>query len=777
VVAGIDEAQDHDAVAAVPHPRGHELTAGMATHEPVPQGENPHSDSRRNSLRSRLRLALAFLVAITALNTSFLAWSGRQRAHVAQTLLRTVDRQRALSEAHARLDEQQKQVVMLQRLSLSGDAGIGEAEETRVLSAIRASQDSLRLAIGSTDDATLLAVIAGTDSLAAAWQRFYENLASRPAAARAEVDRVAAPLAERLLTTELPATIRAQDSRIQLANSAFEARDRRWYAAVWLILITSAGTLGILLWSTAGSLLRALDALKTGADRFGDSELGHRVSANDFEELAEVGQRMNTMADRLRHAHEQLAVRNEELALLAFRDPLTKLCNRALFRERVELTLGRDEYGETSVAVLFIDIDNFKAVNDTFGHNTGDQLLIDVAGRLLHATRGCDTVARLGGDEFAILLECEQRADGSAMAERVVATLGTPFHTGGRTIHIGASVGIAWGQEGENADELLRNADVAMYAAKESGKGHHRVFAPAMHKALLERAELESALRTALSNGEFALEFQPIVELATESIVGYEALTRWPHSSRGEIPPGTFIPVAESCGAILPLGRWVLMEACREASRWEQMLPAVPITVSVNVSSHQLEHADFMNDLTRVLDETSLSPQRLVLEMTESAIMRNSALNLERLRRLKDLGVRLAIDDFGTGFSSLAYLQRFPVDVIKIDKAFVKSIAISSSDAALARTILMLSDTLQLKTVAEGIEYPDQRDTLQSLGCELGQGFLFARPADGSEIRAALRSHAQSASQLGRKGGAGVHIGLRGPATAPAGRGRRAKRK
>ena len=722
---------------------------------------------RPRSLRARFALALAILVGITTLNIGFLSWTGRQRERVFEDLRRSVDRHRALSEARVWLDDQQKQVVMLSDLLGEEGTGIGAGEEQRILAAIRAAKDSLAAALAGTDDPALLRIIARTDSLAASWESFYRNLRTKPGAALSEVVHTGS-LAEDLLTRDMPAAIRGQDARVQLANSAFENEDRRWYRAVWLILLTSGVLFAAMAWSTSHDLIRAIDVLKMGADRFGATELAHRVNVDNFDELAEVGDRMNTMAHRLQRAHEQLAVRNEELALLAFRDALTKLCNRALFRERVEQALRGPDSGTGRIAVLFIDIDNFKAVNDTLGHNTGDRLLVEIAARLLHTTRGCDTVARLGGYEFAILLDGDQGSEALSIAERTVASLGMPFSLDGRNIHIGASVGLAWGMDSDGPDELLRNADVAMYAAKENGKGCYRVFAPAMHVALLDRAELEVALRAALQKNELALEFQPIVELASESIVGYEALVRWHNPQRGNVEPAVFIPLAEQCGVILPLGRWVLREACREAARWEQMLPAVPITVSVNVSSHQLEHPGFIADLTESLRDFGLAPQRLVLEITESVIMRDSALNLERLDQLKRLGVRLAIDDFGTGFSSLAYLQRFPVDVIKIDKAFVNSIAISANDAALARTILMLSETLRLKTVAEGIEYRDQQAALQSLGCELGQGFLFSRPIAASAIRASLRSHARIATAMGNKGGAGVHIGLSSPGFPPA---------
>jgi EAL domain-containing protein (putative c-di-GMP-specific phosphodiesterase class I) len=301
---------------------------------------------------------------------------------------------------------------------------------------------------------------------------------------------------------------------------------------------------------------------------------------------------------------------------------------------------------------------------------------------------------------------------------------------------------VARGREGIGADEVLRNADVAMYTAKARGKNRFELFAPAMHAALVDRAELEADLRNAVEHNQFYLEFQPIIELATQAVTGYEALVRWRHPVRGQIGPAIFIPIAEESGTILSLGQWVLEEACREASAWQELLPTTSLSVNVNVSSRQLEQPSFIQHLTDLLRISGLDPHRLVLEITESEIMRDSAINLERLRQLKQLGVRLAIDDFGTGYSSLAYLQRFPVDIIKIDKAFVKSVAISGSDAALARTIIMLSETLGLLTVAEGIEYQDQYIMLQELGCELGQGYLFAYPLGTADVRAMLLAQA-----------------------------------
>jgi len=432
------------------------------------------------------------------------------------------------------------------------------------------------------------------------------------------------------------------------------------------------------------------------------------------------------------------------LAYQAFHDGLTDLANRALFRDRVQHALARAGRGE-HVAVLFLDLDDFKGVNDSLGHAEGDALLRRVADRLRASTRGFDTVARLGGDEFAVLLEgMVSPAEVGPVVERVTEALAVPIVLAGREVIVRASIGVAHADIGsESADELLRNADVAMYRAKALGKGRHVLFEPAMHAAAIERLEVEAELRHAIATPAMSglrLAYQPVMDLGTSRLAGFEALVRWSHPVRGDIPPAAFIPVAEETGLVIAIGRWALGEACRQLAEWELLLPRwTPThrapTVAVNLSGRQLEDDGLVGELAAVLATTGVTPQRVTLEITESAIMRNTEATLARLHALKRLGVRLAIDDFGTGYSSLAYLQRFPVDVLKIDKAFVDGVgrtagvaANTGYDAALVRTIIALSDTLGLATVAEGIEREEQRALLAALGCRYGQGYLFARP-------------------------------------------------
>jgi diguanylate cyclase (GGDEF)-like protein len=541
----------------------------------------------------------------------------------------------------------------------------------------------------------------------------------------------AEPLAQELLNHDLPLAIHAQSQVVQQARRQFELADLSAQRLTWGILLVSGLLSVILAFSLSRDLLRAVAALKTAAEHYGAGDLEHRVRVPRLEELQEVASSLNAMAERLRSAREELELRNEELAQLAYCDTLTRLGNRALFRQSVEHALGVEGCRPESVAVLFLDLDNFKAANDSLGHAAGDRLLCEVGLRILSVSHGSATVARLGGDEFAILLAPAGADEAVVTAENVIAAVEAPLELNGRTVHVGASIGVAFGRQGGDADELLRDADVAMYRAKGAGKGRYEVFAPEMHTALLHRLELEAELRGVLERGELVLHYQPVVQLDGGRVRGFEALVRWQHPDRGLLPPSVFIPLAEESGIILGLGRWVVEQACLQAVRWQAQ--GARVNIGVNVSGAQLESARFVDEVAGALRGSGLEPDCLVLEITESAIMRDSEATLQRLRQLKELGVRVAVDDFGTGYSSLAYLQRFPVDVLKIDKAFVDCVARGGNDSALARTIVTLAEMLQLTTVAEGIEDPDQLAELRQMGCQLGQGYLFARPLPVSE--------------------------------------------
>jgi diguanylate cyclase (GGDEF)-like protein/PAS domain S-box-containing protein len=426
----------------------------------------------------------------------------------------------------------------------------------------------------------------------------------------------------------------------------------------------------------------------------------------------------------------------EQLRQLAFHDPLTLLANRNLFRDRVQHALTLSQRGQNCLAVMFLDLDNFKNINDSLGHDAGDRLLQAVAQRVLQTTRSCDTVARLGGDEFAVLMEgVERSSEVGRLADALIGALNLPFQLDGREVRVGASVGVALSAAEAGAEALLSNADIAMYHAKAAGKNRHVTFQPQMQALLHERLRLEADISRALANQEFFIEYQPIVDLGSKSLLGVEALVRWRHPEAGVLLPGRFIQVVEECGQIVKLGRWVLGQACRDVCAWRRSIAGgAGLRLAVNISGRHLQHGELVHDVAEALAESGLEPGNLVIELTESTIMYNTDANLERFHSLKALGVRLAIDDFGTGYSSLSYLHRFPIDILKIDRSFVSSLTNSDNGPELARAVITLGETLGLETVAEGIEHEPQVAALLALGCVAGQGFLFAKASSLERI-------------------------------------------
>ena len=421
-----------------------------------------------------------------------------------------------------------------------------------------------------------------------------------------------------------------------------------------------------------------------------------------------------------------------------FQDALTGLVNRSLFVDRVAHSHARAQRDGDTIAVLFLDLDGFKEINDALGHVAGDLLLIEVAQRIKLSLRSSDTAARLGGDEFAVLLPASGPESSAVVVERILESIKTPLFIDGKEVIVTGSIGIALSNSETlvRTTDLLRNADAAMYVAKARGRDGYQFFESHMHDEVMRRVQLGAELKRATSADELVLQYQPFLDLRSNQPVGVEALIRWDHPERGLIPPLDFIPLAEQTGLIVEIGRQVLERACLQVRRWQESLPLEGgLYVAVNLSARQLRHPDLVDHARVALERSGLDPANLMLEITESALIHDFDEAVERLGQLKDLGLQLAVDDFGTGYSSLSYLQQFPVDILKIDRAFVRTIRRGDPEgSALAKAIVSLAHSLNLRVVAEGVETQEQADFLLNVGCDLGQGYLFARPLWPDEL-------------------------------------------
>jgi diguanylate cyclase (GGDEF)-like protein len=441
---------------------------------------------------------------------------------------------------------------------------------------------------------------------------------------------------------------------------------------------------------------------------------------------------------------EELTRREEELSFMATHDGLTGLPNRTLILDRVGQMLVRSHRTQTPVAALFVDLDNFKSINDTLGHSAGDELLEAVAARLDGVVRGADALGRLGGDEFVVISEEPSTTAGPELiAERVLDALKHPFKLGGENesrVTVTASIGIAMGER-ISAEELLRNADIAMYRAKWDGKARFVVFENGMQDTIQSRMELEMDLREALAKEQFFLAYQPTIDLSDMRPTGVEALIRWRHPARGVVQPDDFVPLLEETGLITEIGRWVLQEACRQGAAWREA--GYPIDMAVNVSGRQLDSDQVIADIEGALTRSGLDPGALTVEITETTLMRNVEETARRLSTIKALGVRIAIDDFGTGYSSLAHLQKFPVDALKIDRSFISGLQNNQEGETLIHTLVQLGKALSIETFAEGIEQQRELSLLRDEDCDSGQGFLFARPLDVAATEAFLQEWAE----------------------------------
>ena len=431
----------------------------------------------------------------------------------------------------------------------------------------------------------------------------------------------------------------------------------------------------------------------------------------------------------------------EQIQYQAFHDVLTGLGNRSLFQDHLTLAVAIGQRRKRVVAVLFLDLDHFKLINDTFGHTFGDELLKGIAARLKSCVRRVDTVARIGGDEFAIVLQdMERQEDAADLAHKIVELVAQPIDIQGQRLYVTASVGVSiFPHDGEDAETLLKNADNAMYRAKSEGRNNYQLCTPELRKWVQERLTLESGLHRALERGEFVLHYQPEVDLATHQITGMEALLRWEDPERGLLPPGSFISLAEDRGLIVPIGVWALREACKQAKEF-QALGFPHFRVSVNLSARQFRDPNLMNHVDRALAESGLDPQCLELEITESIAMQDVEHSLRVLNALRMRGITIAIDDFGTGHSSLSYLKRFTIDALKIDRVFINDLSVGETDQAIVASIIALAHGLKLRVIAEGVEKEEQLHFLRENGCEEVQGFLFSYPLPAHDFQRLLTS-------------------------------------
>jgi diguanylate cyclase (GGDEF)-like protein len=425
----------------------------------------------------------------------------------------------------------------------------------------------------------------------------------------------------------------------------------------------------------------------------------------------------------------------EQIAHLAEHDSLTGLPNRLLLNDRLDQAIAQAGRSSKLMAILFLDLDNFKLINDSLGHPTGDKLLQSVARSLLGCVRAPDTVSRQGGDEFVILLRDVERAEDPAItARRIQRALKEAHSIDGHQFHVTASIGISiFPLDGLDAATLLKNADTAMYRAKENGRQNFRFFKPEMNVKAVERQSMEEDLRRALERNEFTLNYQPILDLKSDAITGAEALLRWTHPTRGSVEPAEFIPVAEDTGLILPIGAWVLREACMQAKAWENE-GLSPITISVNVSALQFRSEGFLDSLTTILKETGLNPESLDIEITESVLMGRAERGVPTLETLRKQGVQVAVDDFGTGYSSLSYLQKLKVDSLKIDQSFVHEIATTPNETSIVSAIISMGRSLGLRVTAEGVETPEALAFLKAQNCDEAQGYYISRPVPAAEF-------------------------------------------
>ncbi len=472
-----------------------------------------------------------------------------------------------------------------------------------------------------------------------------------------------------------------------------------------------------------------------------EAETIQAASDDHMSKLQQANAHLVIAAIEAQKLAEQVQSAKDQLDYLAHHDVLTDLPNRLLLQDRLNQAIELARRQGRQLAVMFMDLDRFKHINDSLGHPVGDQLLQSVAQRLLACVRHSDTISRQGGDEFVLLLSCIEHAEDAALsAQKMLASISQPHHVEGHDLNINVSIGISiYPDDGRDADTLIKSADTAMYHAKENGRNNYKFFEQCMNDRVVQRQSIETDLRYALERQEFVLHYQPKINLHSGAIVGVEALIRWQHPKLGQILPTQFVSIAEDCGLILPIGRWVLREACLQARIWQQAdLP--PITVAVNTSALEFRDKHFIKNIRATLKDTCLEPHHLELELTESVLMQDAESSDSVLHGLSDLGIKLAVDDFGTGYSSLSYLRQFPIDSLKIDQSFVNDMTCNADDATIVSAVISMGKSLNKQVIAEGVETPEQAAFLLALNCDEGQGYYFGRPVTAEALTALLKT-------------------------------------
>ena len=666
------------------------------------------------TMHARLLGALLAILVFFALNLCIHLWSSRSREEGLVELQSAIDRQLRLAAIERRLSDAHRELALLTG-ALAEQGPAETSPEARAafaarLDLIAAELERAREIPGGPArmEARFNAVFR---DLRASWMRAYGSFGVDDSTAITELALRSDHLSSELLTRLLPQWEREERRRVRRASSRLtrisEMTNR--VSVLFFMLSTLAVTL------IASEVSRFLVDVNRGL------EARVRVRTQELEQ--EVHERRKAEAQLL---HD------------AFHDALTGLANRALFLDRLGLSLTRAKRrSDFRFAVLFLDLDRFKLINDSLGHVWGDRALVALARRLEGSVRAGDTIARFGGDEFAILLEdVHNLADVERLTQQMEERLAVPLQVDDHELFVSASIGIAFGSpEYEKPEEILRDADAAMYRAKSLGRARYEVFNETLHREALDRLRLETDLRRAVQEKSFGVQYQPIVRLSDGRTIGFEALVRWRHPAWGLVPPDQFIQVAEETGLILPIGRWVLSEACEKLQRWQREHPSdPPLVINVNLSRRQLLQADLLEQIRRILARTGLPAESLQLEITESAILENPEGAIEFLNHLKSLNIGLCVDDFGTGYSSLSSLQQFPVSVLKIDRTFIQSMGPEGEKDEIVRAVVSLAHSLRMQVVAEGVETQGQLERLRAMECDFGQGYLLSHALDAEGI-------------------------------------------